>query len=95
MIEAIKRAKAEKQARELALKEEEEKRDMERDEYKKIEALGEDSQERKMMIEEQEIAAAKKKSIERQKHIDEQIKQRIMWSVGDDNEGSQETRDLS
>jgi hypothetical protein len=43
MIEAIKRAKAEKQARELALKEEEEKREKERDEYKKIEALGEDS----------------------------------------------------
>jgi hypothetical protein len=43
MIEAIKRAKAEKQARELSLKEEEEKREKERDEFKKIEALGEDS----------------------------------------------------
>ena len=35
------------------------------------------------------LAAAKKKSIDRQKQIDEQIKQTMMWSVGGNNEGSQ------
>jgi hypothetical protein len=50
MIEAIKRAKAEKQARELALKEEEEKREKER-QSNNIDALGKDSIERKMIME--------------------------------------------
>jgi len=42
-----------------------------------------------------ELAAAKKKSIDRQKQIDEQIKQTMMWSVGNNNEGSQESHDMS
>ena len=42
-----------------------------------------------------ELEKAKKKSIIRQKQIDEQIKQTMMWSVGNNNEESQANQDMS